>query len=175
MKEPPKSCKTDLFWLSLSKSGLPRLGTGLGVDWFERNAICHDLRERYTCQDWKTAPAAPRLAKHKGHKCLFFFFFAPHPWWGDGVLVTGKRSCHGRSVPPGGGFGRESGVRAGKSPQEFEGDSEAAARSRRAMERCTRGAKAAAKVLLGWMAILLPPLRRERSHFLETSQKNLLY
>ena len=40
---------------------------------------------------------------------------------------------------------------------------EAAARSRRAMVRCTRGAEVVAKVLLDRVAILLSPLRRERS------------
>ena len=43
-----------------------------------------------------------------------------------------------------------------------EDDAEAAARSRRAMERCTRGAKAAAKVFLRRIASLFSPLRRER-------------
>ena len=43
-----------------------------------------------------------------------------------------------------------------------EDDSEAAARSRRAMERCTRGANVVAEVFLGRVAILISPLRRER-------------
>ena len=43
-----------------------------------------------------------------------------------------------------------------------EDDTEAAARSRFAMERCTRGAKIVAKVLLKRVAVLLSPLRRER-------------
>ena len=43
-----------------------------------------------------------------------------------------------------------------------EDNAEAAARSRCAMERCTRGAKAVAKVFLERVAIFLSPLRRER-------------
>ena len=43
-----------------------------------------------------------------------------------------------------------------------EDDAEAAARSRCAMERCTRGAKIVAKVFLKRVAVLLSPLRRER-------------
>ena len=43
-----------------------------------------------------------------------------------------------------------------------EDDAEAAARSRCAMERCTRGAKVVAKVFLKRVAVLLSPLRRER-------------
>ena len=44
-----------------------------------------------------------------------------------------------------------------------EDDAEAAARSRRAMELCTRGAKAVAEVFLERIATLFSPLRRERS------------
>ena len=44
-----------------------------------------------------------------------------------------------------------------------EDDAEAAARSRRAMELCTRGAKAVAEVFLERIAILFSPLRREGS------------
>ena len=40
-------------------------------------------------------------------------------------------------------------------------DSEAVARSRRAVERRTRGAKAVSKVLLERIAYLLSPLKRE--------------
>ena len=43
-----------------------------------------------------------------------------------------------------------------------EDDTEAAARSRCAMERCTRGAKIVVKVLLKRVTVLLSPLRRER-------------
>ena len=39
-----------------------------------------------------------------------------------------------------------------------EGDAEAAVRSRRAMERCTRGAEVVAKVIFGRVAALLSPL-----------------
>ena len=45
-----------------------------------------------------------------------------------------------------------------------EGDAEAAARIRRAMERFTRGAGVVAKVLKDRFAIYISPLRRERSH-----------
>ena len=44
-----------------------------------------------------------------------------------------------------------------------EDDAEAAARSLRSMERCTRGAEVVAKMFLGGMAILVSPPRRERS------------
>ena len=44
-----------------------------------------------------------------------------------------------------------------------EDDAEAAARSRRAMGLCTRGAKAVAEVFLERKAIIFSPLRRERS------------
>ena len=44
-----------------------------------------------------------------------------------------------------------------------EGDAEAADRSRRAMERCTRGAEIVARVLFWTCPFLLSPLRRERS------------
>ena len=48
-------------------------------------------------------------------------------------------------------------------PREYEEDSEAATRSRRAMGRCTRGAGVVGKVFLDRVAILLSPLMRERS------------
>ena len=48
-------------------------------------------------------------------------------------------------------------------PREYEDDAEAASRSRRAMERCIRGAGVVAKVFLDRVAILLLPTKRERS------------
>ena len=54
-------------------------------------------------------------------------------------------------------------VRAVDGSGVEEGDAEAAARSRRAMEPCTRGAEVVAKVLLGRVATLLSPLRRLKS------------
>ena len=55
----------------------------------------------------------------------------------------------------------------GRGPEEppryYEDDAEAAGRSRRTMERCTRGAEVVAKVLLVRVAILLSPHRREKS------------
>ena len=48
-------------------------------------------------------------------------------------------------------------------PREYEEDTEAAARSRRALERLTRGAKAVAEELLDRKAVLFLPLSLQRS------------
>ena len=108
---------------------LPHRSTANRGSAFSRLVFVRELFSKISFYDSFTTPGVPSNSSMRGRndriekksanlvssavRGACFSLTPPH--WGDGDLVASNGSFHGRSVPPGGGFGRARGVMAGKT------------------------------------------------------------